>query len=127
MQNQNIDTPERYLAYFHKELVNSGQLTPFPKLLAFYHNLTAQFTAICENKSERLFLTWRQLLAIDAQIQILVDLNRFGLSELLQERAMTEDEVIRMIQSDQKSYYRELVGTKMNDAPRWGLIYLSEE
>lgn len=127
MRNQTIDSPDAYLAYFHEHLVASGQLTPFPKLLAYYHDLAAQFTTIYENHSEEFFSIWRQLLAIDAQLQILLELNQLNLLILMQDGEMTEDDILKMIQTDCKSYYRELLGYRINETPRWGLIFLSEE
>ncbi|MBW9325014.1 hypothetical protein FG877_15930 [Enterococcus casseliflavus] len=127
MRKQNIESPEAYLEYFQKRLVVSGQLTSFPKLLAYYNDLAYQFTTIYENHSETVFSTWRQLLAINAKLQILLDLYQFDLLTLIHDCEMTEEDILKMIQTDYKSYYRELLGYGINEVPRWGLIFLSEE
>lgn len=127
MISENIKEPKDYLCYSKEVLVSLGVMTDFPKIFHFYQELCNEFEYIYYDRSKNLFDQLKALLAIDAQIQILLELFENSRTNLCKEFCMDEHEIICMIKNDKKSYYRELTGQKNNQVPKWSLIYLSEE
>ncbi|EPI04359.1 hypothetical protein D920_00235 [Enterococcus faecalis 13-SD-W-01] len=117
-------TPEDYLAYSEQELFKSCILENYKKINTYYSNLCLEFKQVYENE-ENLFQKWGQLLAVDAQIQILLELSKIFNGKLPLD--LSEDELVNMIRHDKSSFYREITGGNMKEPPKWGLIYLSEE
>ncbi len=112
---------------FKGSIVKRRVLTAYPKLFTYYQELCDEFEHIYYDQSKSLFVQLKALLAIDAQIQILLELFENSKTNLCKEFCMDEHEIICMIKNDKKSYYRELTGQKNNQVPKWSLIYLSEE
>lgn len=127
MLAETIKRPEEYLVYSEQVLIAAGIPESCPKINAYYHELCAQFIAIFYTPSLSPFEQWGQLLAVDAQLQILLELTQATQVNLAKELGMSEEEIIHMIRRDKKSFYRELTGGNTKHPPRWGLIYLSEE
>lgn len=126
MLAETIHNPEEYLAYSKKVLLAGGFLGKYPKIAAYYEELCLEFTAIYANQ-EPLFKKFGNLLAVDAQLQILLELVNVFKGDFPLDFELEEEHVIDMIRQDKDSYYRELTGFTMREAPKWGLIYLSEK
>lgn len=126
MLAEKIAGAEEYLAHFQTELEKQGVLRFFPKINAFYHRLAKEFLTIFHSKEENLFVQWGHLLAIDAQLQILMEISNNRKEGLLDDLGISEEEVIEMIENDHKYFYREITGAKLTQKPKMGLIYLSE-
>ena len=126
MLAETIHSPEEYLAYSKKVLMASGFLEKYQKIATYYEELCLEFTAIYGNQ-EPLFKKFGKLLAVDAQLQILLELVNVFNGEFPLEFEFKEESLIDMIRQDKNSYYRELTGSTMKETPKWGLIYLSEE
>ncbi|MFB8634751.1 hypothetical protein ACFC85_14850 [Enterococcus casseliflavus] len=125
--SEKINDPKDYLSYSKEVLLSAGVLTAYPKLFTYYQELCVGFDDIYYDRTKNLFDTFRALLAVDAQIQILLELVTNTKTDLCQELGMKEEEIISMIKHDKRYYYRELTGHATNQLPKWGLIYLSEE
>lgn len=126
MQLDQIDSPKQYLSYFDTMVYQANCQTVYPKIYSFYQDLCHQFEVLYMSNNEQLFYTFSQLLAIDAQLQILCEFLSFDeVDECIDNHG--EEEIIQMIQMDKNSYYRELVGYKKKHQPPWGMMFLSEE
>lgn len=90
----------------------------YPKLTAYYYQLKEAFEAV-ENLDP--VQTAQQLLAIDAQIQILIEYLRWDLLEVY-----SEEEVIQRLEEDSGCYYREKTGLRSSDAIPLGIMYLGD-
>lgn len=121
-----ISGAEEYLAYSKQILSHSDIFKECPKIKGFYEELCTRFKEILAEQTDNYFLQLGQLLAVDAQIQILMELIGLVKESLLVDFQMTEEEIIRMIQKDKNVFYRELTGRRVTEEPKWGLIYLSE-
>lgn len=127
MISEEIKEPQDYLSYSREVLRSVGVITAYPQIFAFYQELCSEFEGIFYDRSSNLFDSLRALLAVDAQIQILLELVGNAKADLCKELGMNESEIIRMIKNDKRYFYRELTGLKTNQLPKWSLIYLSEE
>lgn len=126
MLAETIHSPEEYLAYSQQVLTKSGFIEKYQKIAAYYEELCLEFKTIYANQ-ESLFKKFGKLLAVDAQLQILLELVNVFKGEFPLEFELEEEHLIDMIRQDKNSYYRELTGFTMREAPKWGLIYLSEK
>lgn len=122
-----IQGPEEYLTYSHHVLSEAKTFDELPEIKKFYEELCVEFKAVFSKPNNNFFTQLGQLLAIDAQIQILLELVVLTTDHLLIDLQMTESEIIQMIQRDRKTFYREITGSSINENPKWALIYLSEE
>lgn len=91
----------------------------YPKLTVYYYQLKESFEAV-ENLDP--FQVARRLLALDAQIQILIEYLRWDLLEIY-----SEDEVIQRLKEDSGCYYREKTGLRSSDAIPLGIMYLGDQ
>lgn len=122
-----IQEPDEYLAYSHLVLADAKIFDELPEVKKFYDELCVEFKAVFSKPNNNFFTQLGQLLAIDAQIQILLELIVLTTDHLLIDLQMTESEIIQMIQRDRKTFYREITGGNIKEKPKWALIYLSEE
>lgn len=90
----------------------------YPKLTAYYYQLKECFISV-ENLDP--VQTAQRLLAIDAQIQILIEYLRWDLLEVY-----SEEEVIQRLKEDSGCYYREKTGLRSSDAIPLGIMYLGD-
>ncbi|MBW9323950.1 hypothetical protein FG877_10405 [Enterococcus casseliflavus] len=127
MLSEIISEPDDYLVHSTELLTKSGVLADYPKISTYYQHLCEAFKDKYCDRSKNVFAQLSELLSVDAQIQILLDLTENTRTDLCKEIGMNEEEIITMIQRDKNYYYRELTGLSVNQEPRWGLIYLSEE
>jgi hypothetical protein len=124
MQAMNIETVEDYLVYYEKVIDWQKIKIEFPRTHALYENLCNHFRLEYEQASRNFFHSLRQLLAIDAQLQILVQLFK---SEQEWTFFIDDEEIVDMISRDKNSFYRETIGLKKNAWIPWGLMFLSEQ
>lgn len=122
-QLHEVTTSEDYLAYFDQKLApvfdqESGSLTQ-----VYYHQLKGDFAEKVQQLYENPFSSMKKLLDLDAQHQLLVE---WVTHPAFQDLEYTEEEVIKAIQTDKASYYRELAGMTKIQTPPWGLMYLSD-
>lgn len=122
-----MNKPEDYLEHSEQLLIGIGIFKIYPKLSEFYYDLCKEFKRVYYKSDISTFGKWGWLLEIDAQVQILIELAETLKSNFEDEIGMTEEEIIKMIKSDKKSFYRELTGYTNKDNPTWSLIYLSED
>ncbi|MCW6016130.1 hypothetical protein K1Y38_25590 [Serratia marcescens] len=127
MLAETIKSPEEFLFYSKYMLQQSGVLKSYPKINDYYNDLCAQFIYVFHDEELLPFEKWGKLLQVDAQIQMLLELLEFTKEDIPKTFGMSEDQIIRMIHHDKKTFYRELTGENIAQNPRWGLIYLSEE
>lgn len=126
MLAEKIHNPDEYLAYSKQVLTRSGFFEKYKKIGVYYEDLCFEFKTIYGNH-ESLFKKIGKLLAVDAQIQILLELVNVFNSGFPIEFELGEEHMIDMIQRDKNCFYRELTGSTMKETPKWGLIYLSEK
>ncbi|MBO0461592.1 MULTISPECIES: DUF7006 family protein [Enterococcus] len=123
MELTDIQSSEEYLKHY-REFTEKSFSTDYPLLNSFYKELHTRFLTVASKKGSPIFDQLRELLVIDAQLQILYEMAEY--IEMLKFE-MNEEKIIEMIKNDSQSYYRERVGlTKKDPIPR-GLIYLSEK
>jgi len=73
MNVNQIDTPKEYLYYFDEIIKKSRCSSKYPKIYMFYQTLSAQFMTHYQQEELSLFEKMSKLLAIDAQLQIIVE------------------------------------------------------
>lgn len=127
MLAETIKSPEDYMLYFEHVWQQTGAFENCPQINKYYNSLHKQFITIYYDQELLPFIKWGKLLEVDAQVQILLELTKYTKQNLTEEIGMSEEQIIRMIDQDKKSYYRELTGKTILQKPSWGLIYLSEE
>lgn len=124
MQLNNVDSPKTYLSYFYSSMSKYECEEKYPQIYCYFQDLCDQFERLYEEDMP-LFKKMSQLLAIDAQLHIIIEcLPMHDGDEMI--HTFGEDEFVKMVQKDKDYYYRELVGHNMNITPPWGIIYLSE-
>lgn len=121
-----METPEEYLSYYDQIVIEHSFVNKNPLIFEFYLNLRKNFLINYNQKNLMFFDKLKNLLDIDAQLQILLLLIRSTNQNLCKEFGMTEEEIICMISKDKTCFYRELTGLEMNHSIPWQLIYLSE-
>lgn len=126
MLAETIKNPEEYLLYSYQILLEAKAIDNYPNIFEYYLELCEHFKTIFYDYEYNFFLKLGKLLSIDAEIQMILEVVGIHRSELLKHFEMSEEQIIQMIKSDKKYYYRELTGYTVNDDPKWSLIYLSE-
>lgn len=91
----------------------------YPKLTAHYCQLKKAFKQV---ESLPPFEGIQQMLAIDAQIQILMEYLRWDLLD-----TYSEEEVIQRLKEDSRCYYREKTGLRSTDVIPLGIMYLGDQ
>ncbi len=94
--------------------------------MPFYHRLTKEFLTIFHSKEENLFVQWGNLLAIDAQLQILMEISNNRKEGLLDDLGWVRKKSLKWLKMTIQYFYREITGAKLTQKPKMGLIYLSE-
>ncbi|MDA9460190.1 DUF7006 family protein [Enterococcus mundtii] len=123
MDLSTIQSSEEYLKHY-REFTENCFSNEYPLLDSFYKELHHRFLKVASQKEGQVFAQLRELLAIDAQLQILYEMAEYIESLKLE---MNEEKIVEMIKRDSESFYRERMGlTKKDPIPR-GLIYLSEK
>lgn len=75
------------------------------------------FKQLVEDQADDYFLQLGQLLAIDAQIQILLELTYIAKESYMKDFQMTEEEITAMIQKDKNFFYRERASGRVTEEP----------
>lgn len=125
MSLNEIQHASEYLSYFDQQFLH-GVLRDKPVLTDYYCTLRHQMIELSTEEGNTLFEGSRQLLALDAKLQILFQLTQMQ-RELEKEDLFTEEEIIQMVETDSHCFYRELIGAKKTDAVSWGVLFLSEQ
>lgn len=122
-QLHEVVTSEDYFAYFDQQLKAYFEQNPGSQIEKFYQNLCALFQEHIQHMCADFFNTLKQLLSLDAQLQLLVE---WVTTIKFENIGYSEDEILKLIQIDKNSYYRELFGMTKNQRPPWNLMCLSE-
>lgn len=117
-----METVDDYLARFYS-LVFDSTKNRSREIQIYYKKIRKQFYTTCEAVSPYFFEKSEALLALEARLQILVELllvrDKFNYG-------YTDKEIVNMVETDYSSYYRELTGINKNESSTWGRFYLSE-
>lgn len=125
MHINKVDSPKTYLSFFYNIISEYDCQEKYPLIYLFFQDLCQQFEQ-CYEENIPLFNKMAHLLAIDAQLQIIIEcLPLHDGNEMIHN--FGEEWFVNMVKKDKAYYYRELVGHNMNIKPPWGIIYLSEE
>lgn len=121
-----METPEEYLSRYDQSVIEHSFIIKNPEIFKFYLDLRTKFLKKYNQQNINFFDKLKNLLDIDAQLQILLSLIKSTRQDLCDEFGMTEAEIIDMISKDKKCFYRELTGLEMTHPVPWQMIYLSE-
>lgn len=121
MELCDLQNPEEYLNYFNN-LVENNFEEKYPNLTLYYKKLCEKFKQVIKDENRNFLLRMRELLLIDAKIQMLNQLKNYNEESSLYE----EVEIIEMVEDSQFSYYRELLGKHTNEKIPWMLICMSD-
>lgn len=113
-----ISSFEEYFQHIDQEILEKI-VFDYPKLAAYYENLKKAFAVVEDLDS---FQVIKHLLAVDAQIQILIEYLRWDFLEVY-----SEEEVIQQIKEDSRCYYREKTGLHSSDPIPLGILYLGDQ
>lgn len=113
-----VRTFGNYLLYYKKLLSRNKQ---HKQLFYYGQNILSEVASYSEYKVNSPILSIIQLLKLDAKLQ-LID---FYL-DILDEKMMTEQEIIRLVETDHQSYNQELFGYQKGnyDELPYSLIFL---
>jgi hypothetical protein len=121
-----FETPEAYLTYFQETFAKVG--VKYPRVALYLEDLVRQFKVFYSDNQMPFFLKLGHLLAIDAQLNMIVELVESDKDQkITTELDMDEEEIIEMIQQDKDYFYREITGEDWLEKPKNRLIYFSEK
>lgn len=120
---ENIMTMKEYLSFIEQKLGNDF-VSFYPKLNAYYQELKAACLEIHQNNKDDLFESLKEVLFLDAQLQILLEYHKLSRSNFGE--VSSEEELIEQIKRDSRSFYRELVGLKTSSEIPVGIMYLGD-
>ncbi len=107
-------TQEDYIAQFQRILANAGDQRQL--LTTYVDALTKQLSTLTEELHQETF--WRvfpEILGIDAKLTLLTELVVF-------EDCSNED-IVQIIETDYKTYFKELCGYDLKAAPKPSMIF----
>lgn len=121
MELCDLQKPEEYLK-FYDNLVLINFEEEYPNLTLYYKKLREEFIRVIEEENRNFLVRMRDLLLIDAKIQMLNQLKNYN-EECY---SLAEVKIIEMVEDSQFSYYRELLGKHTNEKIPWMLICMSD-
>ena len=121
MKLKDVETPEDYLSYFFQKQ-EELDFASSPKLDRYFQQLCQSFLEI-GMVEEPLFLQIKQLLQIEAKLQILLFFMEYKKNDSLD---LSETEIIQLINNDSHCFFREIVGQRKDSPISWSLINLGE-
>lgn len=121
---ENIQTVNEYLEEID-EKIRKDLEQRYPCLHAFYQELRAAFLASSGDSSGEWFHHLRQVLLLDAQLQILLEYLSWGSTDFYE--IANEEALVKQIKTDSYYYYRERIGLNASSNIPLGIIYLSEK
>ncbi|MBO1141363.1 hypothetical protein FQS87_15760 [Enterococcus avium] len=121
MELCDLQKPEEYLEYYDNlvGIIFEGE---YPNLTLYYKKLREEFIQVIEEESRNFLVRMRELLLIDAKIQMLNQLKNYN----EEDSSLAESEIIEMVEDSQFSYYRELLGKHVDEKIPWMLICMSD-
>ena len=115
-----MTTIEEYFEVMDRKVL--GNLThDYTKLIAHYQKLKTHCYSLEQEIGKNVFAAVRELLAIDAKVQILLEYIQWHLYDVY-----SEEEIIQRVEEDSRCYYRERTGLKASDRIPAGIMYVSE-
>lgn len=120
---ENITTMQEYFSILDQTLGNRFAYR-YPKLNAYYQELKAACFEINQNHNHDLFDSVKEVLFLDAQLQILLEYHKLTRSNFSE--VSSEEELIEQIKKDSRSFYRELVGLRTSSKIPIGIMYLGD-
>lgn len=118
-ENVDLESLEKYFDYYETFFSkNSGK---HPLVERKYYEIKKEFNYLCcsENIKDPLIFV-SNLLMLDAKLQILYELSQNNTYLNL-----TDNDVIRICETDSKYYYLESFEKKISDSPPFSLLFLN--
>ncbi|MEC5317141.1 hypothetical protein NGF69_16385 [Enterococcus casseliflavus] len=107
-------TAKIYIDYFEKELANEGN-----KRARLKKYMTSLFERLVELTSsispETFWAVFPEILGIDAKLTLLLELISFD--------DFSNDEIIRIVETDYQTYFKELCGYDLNQETKPSIIF----
>lgn len=125
MKLNDLQSLKEYLDYFDK-LIKADFWKTHPQLHTYYIKICTELIQIDEEEITNFILCMRKVLLIDAKMQMLVQFINYK-KEKPEIFDLSEEEIIKIIESSKTSYYRELLGKHNNKQSPWTLICLSDQ
>ncbi|WP_347082672.1 DUF7006 family protein [Enterococcus mundtii] len=121
---EEIVTMQDYFTRMDKKLGRSFA-SHYPVLHEYYEELKAACFEINQHPRNNLFDTLKEVLALDAQLQILLEYHKITVSHFRE--IASEEKLVAQIKKDSHSFYRELVGLNTSSNIPIGIMYLGDE
>ncbi|MFJ3331721.1 DUF7006 family protein [Enterococcus sp. NPDC086594] len=96
----------------------------YPQLNGYYQELKSACLKINQDPRKIFFDSVKELLILDAQLQLLLEYEKLTQSNF--HEVSSEEEMISQIRKDSHSFYRELVGLKTTSEIPIGIMYLGD-
>lgn len=107
-------TKEEYQHYFQKKLMNERE--NYPQLTKY---VSAQFLRLEELitciSQETFWQVFPEILGIDARLSLLVEMIKFD--------DFSVQEILRIIEQDYPTYFKELSGYDLNAKPKHSMVF----
>ncbi|OTO08986.1 hypothetical protein A5882_003665 [Enterococcus sp. 4E1_DIV0656] len=113
---ENRQTKEYYLNQYKAQLAKKKTQHDAPELYTYMYNLFDQLLVLLTDLSEETY--WRRIpyiLGIDAKLSLL--------TEAVSLESFSDKELIRLIEQDYRSYYKELCGYDLSMETSHSLIF----
>ncbi|MGM0255262.1 MULTISPECIES: DUF7006 family protein [unclassified Enterococcus] len=108
-------TKEAYLQGFHKTFEAAGKRKS-PVLKDYLHRQTDRLeTLIAQISQDNFWQVWPEILGIDAKLGIV--------SEVLVFDNFSDEAIIRMVETDYRTYFKELCGYDLSMEPKHSIIF----
>ncbi|MBO0460968.1 hypothetical protein JZO83_04330 [Enterococcus sp. DIV1298c] len=120
---EEIVTMQDYFTRMDKKLGRSFA-SHYPVLHEYYEELKSACSEVNQHPRNNLFDTLKEVLSLDAQLQILLEYHKITESHFRE--IASEEELISQIKKDSRSFYRELVGLNTSSEIPIGIIYLGD-
>lgn len=120
---EDISTMQEYFVCIDQKLGQSFAFH-YPILHEYYVDLKAACLKVNQTNGKDLFGSLKEVLSLDAQLQILLEYHKLTQSNFRE--ISSEEELIAQIKKDSHSFYRELVGLKTSSKIPIGIMYLGD-
>lgn len=120
---EEITTMQEYFTCIEQKL-GSAFAYRYAQLNEYYQELKTACLEISQDPRKNFFGSVKELLVLDAQLQLLLEYQKLTQSNF--HEISSEEEMIAQIKKDSRSFYRELVGLKTSSAIPIGIMYLGD-
>lgn len=120
---EEISTMQDYFNFMEQTLGQSFAAR-YPLLNEYYHDLKQACLKLNQCPRKDLFDSLKEILNLDAQLQILMDYNQWIKTNFYE--ISSEEDLIKQIKKDSHSFYRELAGLNISSKIPIGVIYLGD-